>query len=129
MSTTSNATTVTYHGEEVALDVAIDDVFGLIQNNINHSHSTIRQIGMSQERDEDYLVVGEFNWRLSCYVDELNGLFKDLKKISKSVLGTCPPELKVEYQQMLDRLNREYTAEKEREKRLEEAQKNNKMEE
>ena len=128
MSTTSNATTVTYNGTEMPLDQAIDDVFGLIQNNVNYCHSTIRQIGMSQERDEDYLVVGEFNWRLSCYVDELNSLFKDLKKISKSVLGTCPPELKVEYQQMLDRLKREREASIQREKQLEESQKN-KMEE
>ena len=128
MSTTSNATTVTYHGTEMPLDQAIDDVFGLIQGNINHSHSTIRQVAMADERDEDYLVIGEFNWRLSCYVDELNSLFKDLKKISKSVLGKCPPELKVEYDHLIGRLTREYTAEKEREKQLEEAQKN-KMEE
>ena len=52
MSTMSNATTVTYNGEEVALDVAIDDVFGLIQNNVNYCHSTIRQIAMADERDE-----------------------------------------------------------------------------
>jgi len=110
------------------LDQAIDDVFGLIQNNVNYCHSTIRQIAMADERDEDYLVVGEFNFKLGNYVDELKSLFVDLKKISKSVLGTCPPELKQEYQQMLDRLKREYTAEKEREKRLEESQ-NNKMEE
>ena len=124
MSTTSNATTVTYHGEEIPLEQAIDDCFGLIQNNVNYCHSTIRQIGMADERDEDYLVVGEFHFRLCCYVDELNALFKDLKRISKSVLGTCPAGLKQEYQEMVGRLTREYTTKKELEK-----QQNNKMQE
>ena len=128
MSTTSNATNVTYNGTEMPLDQALDEVFALIQSNINHSHSTTRQIAMADERDEDYLVVGEFNWRLGCYVDELNGLFKDLKKISKSVLGKCPPELKSEYDQMIGRLTREREASIQREKELD-SQKNNNMEE
>ena len=78
---------VSVFGEEVILEKAIDDIFIKIQDNINNTHCSVRNMCMDLERDNDFKISYEHHDTICTYVDDLAMLFKELKSVSSQVLG------------------------------------------
>ena len=121
----SNASsiTVSYMGEEKDVNEAIDDCFQKIQENINNTHCTVRQLVLVPEQDADYMTAAQFHIDISNYIDDLGDLFKELKSVSKQILGKPPKELKEQYKALVDKNKEERKREKEAMKMLEQKEK------
>ena len=87
---------VSYYGEEVDLEQALDDIFKRIQEFHNSTHCSVRELAMMPEQDDDFLQAYELN----CVIDDRIGgivdLMRELKSICKQVLGPVPKEHKEE---------------------------------
>ena len=113
-SIASNATSVSFRGEEMDVSDALDLLFRDLQENLNHCHCSVRQLAQCEERADTFMEAAEFDFQIQNYVDELTVLFKELKQVSKDVLGKPPPEYKDEYKEALEKRK----ADKLREKQL-----------
>jgi hypothetical protein len=113
MSTSSNASFVSYRGEDrVELDEALNSLYGDIQTHLNYSQCSIRQLAACPEQDADFIEAVKIYFELTDYVECLLGLFKELKGVSKQCLGKCPKEFKDEYKKMCDDRKDEKLAQK-----------------
>jgi hypothetical protein len=121
MSTTSSTSTiVSFRGDEaVELDTALNELYMEIQQNLNYSQCSIRQLACSSEQDNDFMVAVNIYHELDNYVLGLLALFKELQDVSKQCLGKCPPEHKEEYKKMCDDRKERQKKEKEQMKELE----------
>jgi hypothetical protein len=90
----SNTSSIAFRGEEIDLSDALDLLFKDLQENLNHCHCAVRQLAQCEDRADTYLEAAEFDFQIQDFVDELSGLFKELKHVSKDVLGKPPPEYK-----------------------------------
>ena len=113
MSTFSNATTVIYDGEEIDFDKAINTAFTEVQEFLNDIHVKIRELSQVPEQDSDYMVAMEINHVISNNIDGITGLQKELKSVSKQVLGKPPKDLKAK----IDTLKKKWMEEKKDEKK------------
>ncbi len=87
---------VSVFGEEMDLEKALDEVFKQLQGYLNDCHSTVRNLAMCEDRNDDQIEILQI-WRsLNVSIDEAMILFKELKSISKQVVPKCPPHLKAE---------------------------------
>jgi hypothetical protein len=93
-SIASNTSYVSFRGEEMDTSEALDMLFKDIQENLNNCHCCIRQLAQCEDRNDTFLEAAEFDFQIQDFVDELAGLFKELKGVSKDVLGKPPPEYK-----------------------------------
>ena len=101
-SIASNTSFVSFRGEdEVDLDTCLNDLYSEIQQQLNYSQCSIRQLAACPEQDDDYLEAVKIYFQLDDYVESLVGLFKELQGVSKQCLGTCPKEYKNEYVKMV----------------------------
>jgi hypothetical protein len=101
-STGSSMTIKSFRGEEeVDLDTALDELYTDLQRNLNNTQSAIRQLAACPEQDADFIEAAKIYFQLDDYVDTLLDLFRELKSVSKEVLGKCPAECKEEYQKMI----------------------------
>lgn len=98
----SNATTVSWRGEEIEIDVAIDELFRELQSNLNNTQCSLRELSMSEERADTYMEAAQHYFAIDDYVDVLLDLFTELKGVSRQCLGTCPKEHKEEYKKLVD---------------------------
>ena len=95
---------VSFRGEdEMDVGEALDVLFSEMQNNLNSCHCSVRQLAMSEERADTYMEAAEFHLNIEIYVDTLAGLFKELKSVSKQVLGPCPKEYKNEFKALQEK--------------------------
>jgi methyl coenzyme M reductase subunit D len=78
---------VSVFGEEVVLEVAIDNIFNQIQDSINNTHCEVREMCCDLDRENDFKVSYEHYEKINNYSDDLAMLFKELKSVSKQVLG------------------------------------------
>ena len=101
-SIASNATSVSFRGEEMDVSDALDLLFRDLQKNLNHCHCSVRQLAQCEERADTFMEAAEFDFQIQDYVDGLGVLFKELKQVSKDVLGKPPPEYKEEYKTALE---------------------------
>ena len=92
---------VSYYGEELSLEDALNDVFAKIQPFVNDTHVNVRSLAMGPEQDDDYMVAMDIYHGIIEGVDGMTELMKELKKISKEVLGKPPTELKQEVAAMV----------------------------
>ena len=107
VSSAGSCMSVSVFGEDdVPVDQALDEVFRLIQENINNAHVATRQLAMVPEQDGDFIVAAEFHLQICGFVDELNGLFKELKSVSKQIMGVCPKEHKEEYKALVEKVKK-----------------------
>lgn len=84
MSTSSS--TVSFRGDDMAgLEASLDEVFMELQNHLNNTHSAIRQVCMNEQQDAEYTVVCDLCFEIDTNIDEMNGLFKELKGVLKQV--------------------------------------------
>ena len=117
MSTTSSASTiVSFRGEELELEQALDKLYRDIQENLNISQCSVRQLAVIPEQDDDFLEAAKVYLDIEGYVEMLLKLFKELRAVSKQVLGPCPKELKVEFADLLAQRKEEAAQEKEKAK-------------
>ena len=83
-------------GQEMGVDAACDTIFKQLQDTLNNSHLKLRELMMGMDRD-DYMDTAETAYELTRYCDEFADLMKELKSISKQLLGPCPKEDRDEY--------------------------------
>lgn len=88
-SKASNATSISvkYHGNDVDLLHAIDDIFHNVQDNLNHLHPFVRCLASVLEREDgDYHSLLDDQFLLLERLDEINNYFLDLKKVVKQCI-------------------------------------------
>jgi hypothetical protein len=85
---------VSFRGEEIDVSDALDMLFKDLQENLNHCHCSVRQLAQCEERADTFLEAAQFDFEIQDYVEGLTVLFKELKQVSKDVLGKPPPEYK-----------------------------------
>ena len=104
MSVCSNSSTIiSFRGDDdVDVNDALDVLFKELQENLNYCHTEIRNLAQCEERDEDFLEAVKIDFEIQDYSDNIVSILKELKVVSKSVLGKCPAEYKDEYKKMVD---------------------------
>ena len=90
----SNSSSVSFRGELTDVSDALDMLFKDLQENLNHCHCSVRQLAQCEERADTFLEAAQFDFEIQDYVEGLTVLFKELKQVSKDVLGKPPPEYK-----------------------------------
>ena len=121
VSSARSSMSVSYCGSEVALEEALDDVFQQLQQHLNNSHCAVRSMSMLEEQsideDSDFKDCVKYDDVIQDDIDGMIALFKDLKSISKQVLGKPPnPDMKLWYVNHQTQRKEETRLEKEREK-------------
>ena len=108
---------VSFRGEdEIDVNDALDVLFREMQENLNSCHCSVRQLAMSEERADTYMEAAEHHFAIQDYVDVLVDLFKELKSVSKQVLGPCPKDYKTEFKLLEDKRKEVKRLQKEKEK-------------
>ena len=109
-SSSSSMMSVSVFGEEMTLNNAMDQVFKEIQSRINNCHCSIREMSMMDDRNEPYIESLKIHCDVDEFITELGALFKELKSVSKQVLGKCPKEEKQECDEYMSKrkVEREY---------------------
>ena len=101
---------VSYCGSEVDLECAIDDSYKNLQKHLNNSQCSLRQLAMLSEQDQDFEEAVKLYDMIEEDIDGMICLFRELKSVSKQVMGKPPPEKKDWYrkhnaQRKLDKIN------------------------
>ena len=94
---------VSFRGEEVELEKAVDKVFLDLQQNLNCSHSDMRSILMSDEQDAEYSTVVDLCLHIHNNIDGMVVLFKDLQSLLKQVSKPQDAEEKECYKAKMDK--------------------------
>ena len=98
MSTLSTASSiVSFRDEEVEFDEAIDELFKEIQTNFNNIHATIRQLAMSEDRNDTYEEKLDIHFSIIDYIETVNESFKELDGVSKQVVGKPVGDIEKKY--------------------------------
>jgi hypothetical protein len=112
-SIASTSSSVSFRGEEIDVSDALDMLFKDLQENLNHCHCSVRQLAQCEERADTFMEAAQFDFEIQDYVEGLTGLFKELKQVSKDVLGKPPPEYKSLYSIALEKRKADKLREKE----------------
>ena len=121
----STSTIVSFRGDDgVDLDEALRVLYTEIQQNLNYSQCSIRQLAICGEQDDEFIEAANIYFELDDYVDVLLDLFSELNMVSKQCLGKAPPEHKEEYAKMC---NDRKEAKKKAKQQAKEAEKQTKM--
>ncbi len=121
----STSTIASFRGDDgVDLDEALRVLYTEIQQNLNYSQCSIRQLAICGEQDSDFIEAANIYFELDDYADTLLDLFSELKAVSKQCLGKPPPECKEQYAKML---NDRKEAKKQAKQQAKEAEKKIKM--
>jgi hypothetical protein len=115
-SSVMSETSVIWNGEETDLETCVDETFKLAQQHMNGIHVQIRELAQVPERNEDYLTALDIYLELEKDINGLADIFKELKKVSKSVLGSPPKELKSEVASRMAKWKTEMAVAKQRQK-------------
>ena len=89
-SIASDATSisVSFCGEEMPLEQAIDTVYKDLQNSLNFCHCSTRELNMMAEKDDtEFQVIMKNAFAIDDFIDEMSDLFKELKLVVKQVVG------------------------------------------
>jgi hypothetical protein len=121
VSSAKSSMSVSYCGSEMPLEQALDDVFMKLQQHLNNSHCAVRSMAMledqSTDEESDFKDCVKYDDIIQDDTSGMIELFKDLKNISKQVLGKPPnPEMKAWYMHHQAQRKEEARLEKAREK-------------
>ena len=97
----ATSTIISYNGEEIELETALDELYKDIQQNLNHSQCSVREMARLKE-DSDFFECVPIHWAILDYVENLNELFKELTDISSQVLGKPNKDEKDEYKKICE---------------------------
>ena len=115
----TSSSMVSFRGEdEVPIDEALDMLYREIQDNLNHSQCSVRELAMSEERADTFIEAVSHYHAITDYVDTLMDLFSELKDVAKQCLGACPKEYKEEYKALCDKRKEEKKRQKDDAKQL-----------
>lgn len=117
MSTFSNSSqqSVSVFGQdEVDIDKATDLVFKQLQDTLNQASCCVRRLIMVPEQDSSFMAAAEIQEELCNYIDDFTNLMKELKSVSKQLLGPCPKGVKIEYKAFLEQKKVERAEEKQK---------------
>lgn len=125
MSTMSSASSiVSFRDGEIGFDEAVDELFLEIQTNFNSIHSTIRQLAMSEDRNDTFQERCDFHFTIIDYIDTVIDTFKELDGVSKQVVGKPQNEDEKKYlKDTIEKRKQEKQRLKEEAKRLKELEK------
>jgi hypothetical protein len=119
---TMSTMSVSVFGEEIILEQALDDIFKQLQTSLNDCHSETREMAMNLDREDDFKIFYEHDRKIQEFVDGLTVLFKELKSVSKQVMGKPDNEEdKAWLKEQLERKKREAQIAKDDAKRAKEA--------
>jgi hypothetical protein len=119
---TMSTMSVSVFGEEIILEQALDSIFKQLQTSLNDCHSQTREMAMDLDRDDDFKIFYEHDRKIQEFVDGLTVLFKELKSVSKQVMGKPDNEEdKAWLKEQLERKKREAQIAKDDAKRAREA--------
>ena len=108
----ATSTVISYGGEEVDLDTALSDLYKSIQQNLNHSQCSVREMARLRE-DDLFFDCLPIHFAICDYVDILNDLFKQLLDISSQVLGKPNKDEKEDYKKAIEERKERKKKEKE----------------
>jgi hypothetical protein len=122
-STMSTMSVSVFGEDDVVLEVALDSIFKQLQTSLDDAHCEIRTMAMDLDREcNDFKISYEHDSKIQEYVDGLAGLFKELKSVSKQVMGKPDNEEdKAWLKEQLERKKREAQIAKDDAKRAREA--------
>ena len=90
-----------FGNDDVDLEVATDTIFKDLQNTLNQTHCSIRELVMIEERNETYIEAVTIFHDIKDYTEQFSNLMKELAKVALQIVGKCPPEMKEEYRNYL----------------------------
>ena len=95
VSSSSSMQSVKYNGNEVPLEVALDDIYRDLQKHLNNSHYTVRTLSMLGDQslgddDDEFKEAVALANLIDDDTDGMIELFLELKEITKQVLGKPP---------------------------------------
>jgi hypothetical protein len=93
---------VSYCGSEIGLDEALDQCFLGLQQNLNNAHVFIREMVMGVDRNESYEHMLRKTLEINDEIDSMTDLFKELKSVTKQVLGTPQASEKAAMKKIVD---------------------------
>ena len=104
MSASSNGSqmSVSYYGHEMDFDSMCDICFRDLQSHMNDIHCKVRELSMIEEQDGDFMVAVDCYLQIQNGIDGISSLLKELKSVSKQVLGKCPADLKEQVKSKMD---------------------------
>jgi hypothetical protein len=124
----SNASTiVSFRGEEIELDEALDALYREIQTNLNRSQCAVRSLACCEERNDTFLEAVGIYFEIDDHVESLFDLFRELQTVSKQCLGKPPKDLKDEYKKLCDDRKASKKQQKDEAKELQKLQKQVKL--
>ena len=129
---TCSSVSVSVFGDEIPLEQAIDQVFKKLQDSLNYTHSSMRELNMEAERGSDFKEISSVGFDIQKYIQDCSELFTELKDVVKQVIGKPQTEEdklwfqqeKLKIKQELLRKKQAEKAEKERLKAEKKAEKN-----
>ena len=88
MSQCSNMSvmSVSYNGEEVSLETALDDVFQKLQMTLNSMQCSVRTLAMLTDQDADFQEAVKYGDEIEDFIDNMFWLFKDLKNVNSQIM-------------------------------------------
>ena len=95
-SVCSSFSQVSFNGEEVSADQAIDESMKDIQNGTNQAHVAVRNMLTSDERGESYDIMKAQFDEIDGIVKEAIALWKSLRSIAKQLVPPKPRTTKKE---------------------------------
>ena len=99
-STMSGMTVSAFGQDDMDLEEALDHVFVDLQTFVNGTHCGVRELAMCDDRNDTFIEAAKL-WRV---IDrDITGalyLFKELKSITKQILGNPPKEYKQEFTEL-----------------------------
>ena len=92
VSSNTSAISVSYYGEELPLDEALDECFRSLQDNLNSTHCVVRELAMTADQGESYSFALNKVLLVHDSIDIMNEIFKELKGVVSQVIGKPPKD-------------------------------------
>ncbi len=93
---------VSYCGDEMPIEQALDECFTELIQFQNHLHCHVRELCMMAEQDNDYITGLKKVLTIHDTIDQTSDLFKELKSVCSQVLGKPKKEEKDQAKKIID---------------------------
>lgn len=89
MSVQSNSSNISvkYKGQERNIEDVLSECFNDIQDSVNNTEYNFRCMVLDYDQDNDFNNRCEMHFKLMEYFDNMTDLVKELRKVSKDVMG------------------------------------------
>ncbi|MEY3393472.1 MAG: hypothetical protein RL498_392 [Pseudomonadota bacterium] len=128
MSTASSI--VSFRGDsEADFEESCNLLFREVQQNLNSIHSTIRNLAMSEDRNDTFQETCDIHFQIVDYIETLYETFDELNGISKQIVGKPQNDEEKKYlKDVTEKRKQDKQRAKEEAKRLKELEKASKLE-